>query len=337
MLAGFGIKDSIVDIPKVQYEDIYKSDAIAYSSNKTEVELKETFNSLNQINNHYSVMQINANIESKEGYILVLPENDNRNEYLSLKDKNNDEEIILDNNTCAISDKLSELLNININDSISVIDNDVNEFNLIVSHIIKNLPACNFENCRYNLDFNPNMTFFNTIELNEDEKLELSKKLLETNNVLNVIYSNELIATAEDMLGSLNKVVYILVILSMILSFVVLYNLSNINMQERIREISTLKVLGFYDNEVDSYITSENIILTIIGIIIGLVLGYFLAMIVTKTVEIDRIRFIYGVKLLSYILTSLFSIIFTFIVNFIAHFSLRKIDMIESLKSVELS
>ena len=75
--------------------------------------------------------------------------------------------------------------------------------------------------------------------------------------------------------------------------------------------------------------------MTIIGIIIGLVLGYFLAMIVTKTVEIDRIRFIYGVKLLSYILTSLFSIIFTFIVNFIAHFSLRKIDMIESLKSVE--
>lgn len=340
MLAGFGIKDSIVDIPKVQYEDIYKSDAIAYSSNKTEVELEDTFNSLNQINNHYSVMQINAKIESKEGYILVLPENDNRNEYLSLKDKNNDEEIILDNNTCAISDKLSELLNININDSISVIDNDGNEFNLIVSHIIKNYINHYIyisKDCylRYNLDFNPNMTFFNTIELNEAEKLELSKELLETNNVLNVIYSNELIATAEDMLGSLNKVVYILVILSMILSFVVLYNLSNINMQERKREISTLKVLGFYDNEVDSYITSENIILTIIGIIIGLVLGYFLAMIVTKTVEIDRIRFIYGVKLLSYILTSLFSIIFTFIVNFIAHFSLRKIDMIESLKSVE--
>ncbi len=340
MLAGFGIKDSIVDIPKVQYEDIYKSDAIAYSSNKTEVELEDTFNSLNQINNHYSVMQINAKIESKEGYILVLPENDNRNEYLSLKDKNNDEEIILDNNTCAISDKLSELLNININDSISVIDNDGNEFNLIVSHIIKNYINHYIyisKDCYlgYNLEFNPNMTFFNTIELNEAEKLELSKKLLETNNVLNVIYSNELIATAEDMLGSLNKVVYILVILSMILSFVVLYNLSNINMQERKREISTLKVLGFYDNEVDSYITSENIILTIIGIIIGLVLGYFLAMIVTKTVEIDRIRFIYGVKLLSYILTSLFSIIFTFIVNFIAHFSLRKIDMIESLKSVE--
>ncbi len=340
MLAGFGIKDSIVDIPEVQYEDIYKSDAIAYSSNKTEVELEDTFNSLNQINNHYSVMQINAKIESKEGYILVLPENANRNEYLSLKDKNNDEEIILDNNTCAISDKLSELLNININDSISVIDNDGNEYNLIVSHVIKNYINHYIyisKDCYlgYNLEFNPNMTFFNTIELNEAEKLELSKKLLETNNVLNVIYSNELIATAEDMLGSLNKVVYILVILSMLLSFVVLYNLSNINMQERKREISTLKVLGFYDNEVDSYITSENIILTIIGIIIGLILGYFLAMIVTKTVEIDRIRFIYGVKLLSYILTSIFSIIFTFIVNFIAHFSLKKIDMIESLKSVE--
>lgn len=340
MLAGFGIKDAIVDIPKVQYEDIYKSDAIAYSSNKTELELADTFNSENVIKSYYSVMQINAKIEAQEGYILVLPENNNRSDYLSLKDKNNGKEIILDSNSCAISDKIAELLSINVNDTITAIDTDGNEFKLKVSYIIENYINHYIyinKDCyiNYNLEFNPNMTFFNTIKLNEDEKIDLSKKLLETNNVLNVVYSNELIATASDMLGSLNKVVYILVILSMLLSFVVLYNLSNINMHERKREISTLKVLGFYDNEVDKYITSENIILTIIGIIIGLVLGYFLAIIVTKTVEIDRIRFIYGIKPLSYILTSLFSILFTFIVNFIAHFSLRKIDMIESLKSVE--
>ena len=137
------------------------------------------------------------------------------------------------------------------------------------------------------------------------------------------------------MLGSLNKVVLILIILSCLLSFVVLYNLSNINMHERKREIATLKVLGFYDKEVDRYITSENIILTVIGIVLGLILGYFLAILVSKTVEIDRVRFIYGVKPLSFLYTTLLSILFTLIINFIAHFSLRKIDMIDSLKSVE--
>ena len=130
-------------------------------------------------------------------------------------------------------------------------------------------------------------------------------------------------------------IIAVLVVLAAALSFVVLYNLSNINIIERKREIATLKVLGFYNNEVDSYITRENLILTLLGIIPGFVLGYFLTFITIGTVEMENTRFIRDIALQSYLYSAVISIIFTLIVNFVTHFSLKKIYMIESLKSVE--
>ena len=137
------------------------------------------------------------------------------------------------------------------------------------------------------------------------------------------------------MLKSLDKVVAILIILAAILSFVVLYNLANININERHREIATLKVLGFYDKEVDAYINRENIIVTIIGIALGLVAGFFLTRIVVGTVEIEKACFINRIKPMSFVFAAAISFFFTRIVNNIIHFNLRKINMIDSLKSVE--
>jgi putative ABC transport system permease protein len=137
------------------------------------------------------------------------------------------------------------------------------------------------------------------------------------------------------MLKSLDKVVIILIVLASLLSFVVLYNLSNININERKREIATLKVLGFYPYEVDGYITRENIILTFIGILFGLLAGSFLTNIVISTVEIEKARFIRFIKPLSFLYSALITACFTLIVNFFTHFTLKKIDMIDSLKSVE--
>ena len=137
------------------------------------------------------------------------------------------------------------------------------------------------------------------------------------------------------MLTSLDKVVLILIILASLLSFVVLYNLSSINVQERERELATLKVLGFYDKEVDSYITKENYILTFIGIAIGLFIGVYLSRFVISTVEIEKATFMKDVKLMSHIYSATLTILFTISVNYITHFALQKINMIESLKSVE--
>lgn len=119
------------------------------------------------------------------------------------------------------------------------------------------------------------------------------------------------------------------------LDFVVLYNLANINIGERQREIATLKVLGFYDKEVDNYINKENVIFTIIGIALGLVFGTFLTSAIISSIEIDRLRFTRNILASSYIWSALITASFSFIVNKIIHFILKKIDMIESLKSVE--
>ena len=141
--------------------------------------------------------------------------------------------------------------------------------------------------------------------------------------------------STSDMVKSLDLIIAVLVVLAAALSFVVLYNLSNINITERKREIATLKVLGFYNKEVDNYITRENMILTLLGIIPGFVLGYFLTFITIGTVEMENTRFIRDITIQSYLYSAIISIVFTLIVNFVTHFSLKKIDMIESLKSVE--
>jgi putative ABC transport system permease protein len=129
--------------------------------------------------------------------------------------------------------------------------------------------------------------------------------------------------------------VVILIVASALLDFVVMYNLSNINICERQREIATLKVLGFYDNEVDNYITKENVLLTIIGIAIGLVFGVYLGNFMITTCEIDALMFVRHVNKISYVYSALITILFTIIVNIITHFNLKKINMIDSLKSVE--
>ena len=119
------------------------------------------------------------------------------------------------------------------------------------------------------------------------------------------------------------------------LAFVVLYNLANVNIGERQREIATLKVLGFYDKEVDNYINKENIIFTIVGVILGLGFGVILTNSIIASIEIDMLKFMRHINLLSYVYSAIITILFSLTVNMIIHFILKKIDMIESLKSVE--
>ena len=134
---------------------------------------------------------------------------------------------------------------------------------------------------------------------------------------------------------SLNYVVVVLIVSAGLLAFAVLYNLSNVNISERIRELATIKVLGFYDKEVYSYVTRETILLTIIGIFLGLIGGYFLNYFIIGTCEIDMLRFSKIIHPISYLYAILITVAFTIIVNIFTYFALKKIDMIESLKSVE--
>ena len=168
-----------------------------------------------------------------------------------------------------------------------------------------------------------------------EQKAQLEKDVNEIRGVNGSVFTTVVIDNVSNIVNTLNLVVMVLIIAAMGLAIVVLYNLNNINVNERIRELATLKVLGFYNGEVSAYIYRENIFLTIIGIALGLVLGLPLNMAVVGAVDIDQLTFNTSLKPLSYVIAICMTLVFAVIVNVLMHFKLKKISMVESLKSVE--
>ena len=181
-----------------------------------------------------------------------------------------------------------------------------------------------------------NNTIFVTVPDHAQDDLEaVGTSLLANDNVLAVSYVNTMAQDMNDMLGVLDSVIVILIVAAGMLAFVVLYNLNNININERKRELATLKVLGFYNSEVGAYVYRENILLTFIGSGLGIVLGKLLHGFIIKTVEVEQTMFGLTITMQSYLLSIGFTFLFSLIVNGVMYFKLKKIDMVESLKSVE--
>ncbi|WRK51884.1 ABC transporter permease [Coprobacillaceae bacterium CR2/5/TPMF4] len=154
-------------------------------------------------------------------------------------------------------------------------------------------------------------------------------------NISSVNYTDGISQSFRDQMVSIDSVVVILIVCAGALAFIVLYNLTNINIQERKSEIATIKVLGFYPREVYDYVFRENTILSIIGSILGLGLGKVLHLFIIYTVEVEIAMFIRSVNLMSYVLAVIFTLLFTYLIDFGMRRVLRKIDMVESLKSIE--
>jgi len=280
----------------------------------------------------------NDNIQ--ESTNIIIPENkEDFEEVCTLYDRNS-QEVKLEDEGIIVTDKLAEMLAIEEGNTVTLLLNNGKEYKFKVQNIVKNyinhyvyISKETYENTVGEAE--TNLLWINTVNLNEEEQNDLSEKILKNDNVASVTMLGTLIETINDMLKSLDYVIVILIIASAILALTVLYNLANVNISERKREIATLKVLGFYDKEVDSYISRESIIFTIIGIAIGLIGGYFLTNFIITTCEISDFRFIKEIEPLSYLYAALITAGFSWIVDFIVHFTLKKIDMIESLKSVE--
>lgn len=339
MLCGFGIKDSIVDITNMQYGNTFTYDATVYTNDLNLDDLSEIFTD-DKIKEYIVAEQLSATLNESTISMIVTDSNDSLSKVTNLIDYKTEKKVSLKNNKVIITDKLADLHNIKVGDKIKILDSNKNSYSFEVSDIVKNyighyiyMDKNTLEN--NDKEYKPNIVYLNTKKISKKEKSSISKELIKNDSILNVVHTDVLMDSTKDMLDSLDKIIAVLIVLAASLSFVVLYNLSNINITERKREIATLKVLGFYDKEVDNYITKENLILTIIGIALGLGFGYFLTNITIGTVEMENTRFLREISLKSYIYTSIISIMFTFIVNFVTHFSLKKIDMIESLKSVE--
>ena len=339
MLAGFGIRDSIVEIPNKQYTEVFNFDEMIYiTGNPTARYLDEIFDSKHIKNYTYTNMVTSTTVNNYSLNIFVPNEKEKLKNVVSLKDIKTNEELKLEDNKIIITDKLAELTNKKVGDKLSIVDTNNKTHKFIISGICKNYVGnyAFMSKKTYEDSFGEykiNVVYMNISDLKYEE--QLSKDILKNDNVISMISVNSTISSVDDTLKSLNSVVLLLIVLSGALSFVVLYNLSNINISERKREIATLKVLGFTDKEVDNYINKETIILTVIGIILGLAFGILLTFVILDTVEIEMVRFLRNINLSSFIITAIMIFLFALIVNRIIHFALKKIDMIESLKSVE--
>ena len=351
IIAGFGLRDAISNMIPNQYGEIYKYNiSISLNEAKKEEDLKNIEETL--LENEYITKTIGANVQSvkiikndnNQNIQLVVPENiDNIGEFITLRDRKNQEDIYtLDDSGVIITEKLADLLDIKEGDEILLENSDGDRRNVVVSKITENYimhyiyMTPELYNSVYDAKIESNVIFAITNEMTENEEEELGRHLLkDADNISGVSFTSateDMFATVMD---NMDMVVWILIISAGLLALVVLYNLLNANISERIRELATIKVLGFYDREVYSYIARETIILTIIGILFGLIGGYFLIIYVLRTCELDITMFDPNVEILSYILGVVITIFFAIIVNIVTYFSLKKIDMIESLKSVE--
>ena len=337
LLSGYAIRDSIVNLVSIHFENIFRYDDSVYVSDKlSKEELNKLFDNKNIEQKLYTFIQT-VKFKSSELELFVPSDENEMSKIITLKDKNTNEEVRLQNNKIIITSKFAKVNKIKVNDEIEITDANNKSYRFEVSAIAQNYLG-NFIFMNKNTyeenfgDYKTNMVY---LKIDIEKENQITSELLKNKEVLGINSKTSTLESLDGIFGSLDTIVLILVTFSGALAFVVLYNLAYINISERQREIATLKVLGFYPNEIDSYILKEELLITIIGVIIGLIIGTWFGLVIVETVEIDMAEFIKQITLVSYLKTILFMILFTVIVNIRVHFALKKINMIESLKSVE--
>ena len=346
LLTGFALYDSINDIIIKQYTElqhyqgiaVYDSEGYPESGAEAERVISEYGESVKVFQ---KMMTVSSGDKNVKAYIAVPDNAEKFTDFLTLRNRRTKEPYALADGEVLIDEKMSMLLgDIASGDTVEISKSDTEKFDMIVSGIFENYPNhyVYMTPSTYESVFGEkpeyNALYF-THSLGKEDENAIAEKILGTEGVVTVTFNSDVEESFSKMLGSLNMVIMVIIAAAGLLAFVVMYNLTNINITERIREIATLKVLGFYDKEVDSYIFRENIILSLFGTAAGLVLGIFLANFVITTAEVDLVMFGRNIYPLSYILAAIVTMLFSAMVTLVMHKRLKNVDMIESLKSVE--
>ncbi len=351
IITGFGLKDSIGDIVDIQFSKIWHYDAtVMYSPEATKEETKayeEKRDNLNNYKDHLILSQKTVEVTQK-GYnkqevVVDTPKDISQlNKFITFNNRKTGESYKLDDSGVIINEKLGKLYDLKEGDSLKIKASGDKVREVKVKHIVENY-AMHFIYMTpeyYNKifgekpDYNVDLLNFNK-EISEKQEESLAEDLMNTKKAINVSFTSQIGKAMDDTMGSLNVVVWVLIISAAMLAFIVLYNLTNINISERIRELSTIKVLGFYDKEVTMYVYRENNILTLFGILLGCVLGKLLHAFVLQTAEVDMMMFPPDIHGISYLYSAALTVLFSLVVMFFMHRRLKKVDMIEALKSTE--
>lgn len=350
MVVGFGIRDSIMCIGTIQYQEIQVYDGMIYlSSSVTEDEVQQIKNAMDGMDkmDRYIEMEmtrepVSVSIDgSTEDVYLCVPEDkDAIEDFMNFRSRTTGEVYHIQDEGVILTEKMANTLDVSSGDTI-YLGADGSEKEVTVTAVCENYmehyvymsPELYQE--LYGEEPEYNSILFDLKDASAQELSQTGEELLKYDGVMNVTYTNSIEDQLNTMLQSLDLVIVVLIVSAGLLAFVVLYNLNNINITERRRELATLKVLGFYDTEVSSYVYRENIMLTIFSIAVGIVLGALLHRFVITTVEVDAVMFGRVVNWQSYLYSALFTTAFSLFVNWVMYYKLKKIDMVESLKSVE--
>lgn len=358
MVAGFGLRESVSNMIPSQYGEVFLYDmSITLKNEQTSDEIQKYIDEIcniktNDKNNDVTdAMAFNMqavgilNKETKQDIQLIVPKKTEMlSDYIILENRVSKEKYSLSDNGVVITEKLAKLLDIKQGDKITIKNSNDKQAEVEVKGITRNyLMHYMYISPEYYESIFGEKIKYNTILLKEQSEVKkseesenkLGKKILENSNISKVTFMSQTKSIFDEVMDNMTFVVWILIISAGLLAFVVLYNLANVNISERIRELATIKVLGFYDKEVYDYVGRETTILTIIGILLGLIAGYFLEMFILKTCELDILMFDTRISIWSYVYSASLTILFTLIVSVVTYFALKKIDMIESLKSVE--
>lgn len=345
LVTGFSLNKSNEVTVEKQFDKLLRYDAMVIFNDNVDKETDDAYTKmLSELEEYESSLDIQqeAITFSKEGMnkqsamMYVPKEIDALSSFVLLNNRETGDAYELSDTGIVISEQLAKLLDASVGDMVALKDADENLYEVKVEHIAENYfehyiymsPTYYEKIFKKDINFNAQL-----LNLKTYEKEEIQKALMNADKVMNVTLMSEMKDTSGD--SSLKVVMIFIIASSGCLAFVVLYNLININVSERIRELSTIKVLGFFDNEVTLYIFRENIILTLLGILTGSFMGKILYNFIVNTAETDTIFMLRDVYRSSYIVSGCITLLFAFLVMIMMHIKLKNVNMIDALKSVD--
>ena len=348
IVTGFGLHESIFDVLDKQFDEISLYDAtVGLDEDLTEEQKQGIEDYLDgeeavedYMFTYQQMMDASTTGTSYDVYLFAVDDVEEFGRFVDLRHRSDHSPVELDSSGVVIDEKLSELLGVSVGDTITlegdqrveavvadITENYVYHYVYLTRDLYTQLYGEDYQNNVMLLAYQDGMGV--------DVSNQTSETLMKMDGVASYSYIATIRDSFEDSMDAINYAVVIIIVAAAALAFVVLYNLTNINITERRSELATLKVLGFYDGETTAYVLRENVFLTIFGVILGLVLGRFLHSWMVLTVEVDLVMFGRTAPPYAYVLAAALTALFSLIVNVAAHFRLKKIDMVESLKTVE--
>ena len=348
IVTGFGLHESIFDVLDKQFDEISLYDAtVGLDEDLTEEQKQGIEDYLDggeavadYMFTYQQMMDASTTGTSYDVYLFAVDDVEEFGRFVDLRHRSDHAPVELDGSGVVIDEKLSELLDVSVGDTITlegdqrveavvadITENYVYHYVYLTRDLYTQLYGEDYQNNVMLLAYQDGMGV--------DVSNQTSETLMKMDGVASYSYIATIRDSFEDSMDAINYAVVIIIVAAAALAFVVLYNLTNINITERRSELATLKVLGFYDGETTAYVLRENVFLTIFGVILGLVLGRFLHSWMVLTVEVDLVMFGRTAPPYAYVLAAALTALFSLIVNVAAHFRLKKIDMVESLKTVE--